>query len=157
MKNGGVFILLALGAIAFVATRNLKSFGQNLRVSFNRVAINLPKTQAAKYTNLWYDLRLVFINPENVKADIQSLNLDVILGNKRIATINRKSVFTIPAREEVAVDFELSVPSLSLGFQAFDMIKLIREGQSLPPVTIRGFLQTTFGRIPVEETIPMQL
>lgn len=157
MKNGGIFLLLALGAVAFIATRSVKSFGENLRVNFNRVAINLPKTQSAKYINLWYDLRLVFINPENVKADIQSMSLDVILGNKRIATINRKSTFTIPAREEVAVDFELSVPSISLGFQAFEMIKLIRDGGQMPPVTIRGFLQTTFGRIPVDETIPMQL
>jgi hypothetical protein len=155
MKKGGLVVVIAIAALGFAIFRGAKSFAQNLRVQFNDVAIDLVQTKKALYLTLFYKLKLTFINPESVKADITNMSIDVFFGDKNVGTIRRTSLFTIPSRDSVQVEFELSIPTIKLGLSIRELISMLSAGGSLPSVTLQGFLQTQVGRISVNQTLPI--
>lgn len=157
MRSGVLILLAAAGVIGLSLYKGVKSFAENLRVQFDDVAIDSKSTKQALYLTLYYRLKLTFINPENVKADINSIVLDVYLGDQLVSTIRRNTLFTIPARDRVQGTFELNIPTVKLGMSAVSLISAIASGGSLPDVTVRGTLQTPFGKIDVNETLPFKL
>lgn len=153
MKKGGIVLLI--GALAYAVFRGAKSFAENLKVEFRKVSIDSDATKRSAYLNLVYNLTLAFVNPENVKAQVNNLSLDVFLGERRLATITRNTSFVIPPKGSESVMFTASFPTLSLGLSARDIIDVIKGDDTLPPFTIKGFLQTPLGRIPVEQNLSM--
>jgi len=154
MKNGGIFLLLIAGVVGFAVMRGAKNFANSLNVQFNGVKIDSQKTQKSFFFNFFYTLSLSFINPENFKADVTNMSLNVSIGDKQVGTIRRTTLFTIPAKDTVKVDFDLQIPTIQLGIAVKDLISILTSGGQLPTVTVTvdGFLQTALGRIPVNET-----
>ncbi len=158
MKNGKSLLLIGalVATVAFVA-KGAKKFADNIGISFRDIGIDSQKTKAAGYLTLHYVLRLIFNNPEPFSITVNSLNLQIYVGDNHIGQISRTTPFDIKANSSQEIPFNLAVSTFNLGLSVSDIIQILKNGASFPNVTVRGYLVTRFGRVNVEQSIPVSI
>lgn len=153
MKNGGLLLILGIAAIAYYTVRGAQNFADRLKVNFRKVSIDTNKSKQTAYTRLFYTLTLDFVNPESFQVQINTMALDLFIGDRLIGTISKESPFIIQARDTQTIPFELAIPTIQLGLSVSDLVRMAKAGSfDLPDIHIVGFLQTAVGRIPVDVT-----
>jgi len=107
-------LILGLGAVAAAALyyfKGKKEAIEKIQITPLDIAINSQKT---KWNNLVFNLKLKIGNPSNFKVNINNIDLDVIINNKKISEFQKSSITSIEAKNAKTIIIEISIQSLSV-------------------------------------------
>ena len=135
--------LLAVGSLAFVASRKINRLG-NLRVQFRDLAnvkVSLLQTSL--------DLRINLINPENSTIIVNSIFSDVFLNGTKVSLINANFGQNILPRQTVTLKIPVQISNTGL---IQSVIQKVTTGEIRSiQLSFVGFVDTNLGRINFNE------
>lgn len=111
MNNKLILGLGALAAAALYYFKGKKEAIEKIQITPLDIAINSQKT---KWNNLVFNLKLKIGNPSNFKVNINNIDLDVIINNKKISEFQKSSITSIEASNAKTIIIEISIQSLSV-------------------------------------------
>ena len=107
-------LILGFGAMAAAALyyfKGKKEAIEKIQITPLDIAINSHKT---KWNNLVFNLKLKIGNPSNFKVNINNIDLDVIINNKKISEFQKTGITSIEASNAKTILLEISIQSLSV-------------------------------------------
>lgn len=111
MNNKLIIGLGALAAAALYYFKGKKEAIEKIQITPLDIAINSQKT---KWNNLVFNLKLKIGNPSNFKVNINNINLDVIINNKKISEFQKTGITSVEAKNAKTILIEISVLSLPI-------------------------------------------
>jgi LEA14-like dessication related protein len=126
---------------------NRKVFaGKNLVVEPNDIAIDTEKTRQSLFTRIYYRVRLNLVNSESAAVVVRNVQLQASSDGTDLGTLTAAGSFTVPARSSKIVQLDAAVSSFGL---ISTILNIVRNGRAIQ-ITVKGFVDTDLGRIPVE-------
>jgi LEA14-like dessication related protein len=119
MNNKLILGLGALAAAAIYFFKGKKEALENVRITPLDIAINKQKTN---FRNLVFNLKLKIANPGNFKVNINTINLDVIVNNKKISNFQKSNITSIEPNNAKTINLEISVSNLAVVDVILNMI-----------------------------------
>jgi LEA14-like dessication related protein len=111
MNNKLILGLGAMAAAAFYFLRGKKEALENIQVTPLDIAINSQKTNLLQ---LVFNLKLKIANPGNFKVNINNINLDVIVNNKKISEFEKSGSTSIEPKNAKTFNIEIIVKNLAV-------------------------------------------
>jgi LEA14-like dessication related protein len=111
MNNKLILGLGALAAAAIYFFKGKKEALENVRITPLDIAINKQKTN---FTNLVFNLKLKIANPGKFKVNINQINLDVIVNNKKISNFQKTNLTSIEPNNAKTLNLEIKVSNLAV-------------------------------------------
>ena len=141
-------IFAGAAGLLYYWLRRKASAAQNLIIEPNAVFINMKKTKAALYTQIYYSVILNLINNEPADINVRQVNLNVKLNGRNFGRIIKNTPFRVPRRSRIEEKFETSFSSLGL----LSLIpSIISEGLDFT-FDVEGYINTDLGRIDIAFT-----
>jgi LEA14-like dessication related protein len=119
MNNKLILGLGALAAAAIYFFKGKKEALENVRITPLDIAINKQKTN---FRNLVFNLKLKIANPGNFKVNINTINSDVIVNNKKISNFQKSNITSIEPNNAKTINLEISVSNLAVVDVILNMI-----------------------------------
>jgi LEA14-like dessication related protein len=107
-------LILGLGAMAAAAIyffKGKKEALENIQVRPLDIAINSQKTNIRQ---LVFNLKLKIANPSNFAVNINNINLDVIINNKKISEFEKSGSTSIEPKNAKTFNIEIVVNNLAV-------------------------------------------
>jgi LEA14-like dessication related protein len=107
-------LIIGLGAMAAAALyyfKGKKEAIEKIQITPLDIAINSQKT---KWNLLVFNLKLKIGNPSNFKVNINNIDLDVIINNKKISEFQKTGITSVEAKNAKTISIEISVQSLAI-------------------------------------------
>lgn len=107
-------IIIGLGAMAAAALyyfKGKKEAIEKIQVTPLDIAINSQKTQ---WNKLVFNLKLKIGNPSKFKVNINTIDLDVIVNNKKISEFQKTGLTSIEANNAKTLSIEISILSFAV-------------------------------------------
>jgi LEA14-like dessication related protein len=111
MNNKLILGLGALAAAAIYFLQGKKEALENVRITPLDIAINKQKTNIR---NLVFNFKLKIANPGNFKVNINDINLDIIVNNKKIGNFQKSNFTSIEPNNAKTINLEISVSNLAV-------------------------------------------
>jgi LEA14-like dessication related protein len=111
MNNKLILGLGALAAAAIYFFKGKKEALENVRITPLDIAINKQKTNIR---NLVFNFKLKIANPGNFKVNINDINLDIIVNNKKISNFQKSNFTSIEPNNAKTINLEISVSNLAV-------------------------------------------
>ena len=143
MNNKLILGLGALAAAAIYFFKGKKEALENVKITPLEIAINKQKTNIR---NLVFNLKLKIANPGNFKVNINNIDLDIIVNNKKISNFQKSNITSIEPNNAKTINVEISVGNLSVVYVILDMI-LNQEGIN---IRLLGEVNTDLGAILID-------
>jgi len=143
MNNKLILGLGALAAAAIYFFKGKKEALENVKITPLDIAINNQKTNIR---NLVFNLKLKIANPGNFKVNINNIDLDIIVNNKKISNFQKSNITSIEPNNAKTIVVEISVSNLSVVYVILDMI-LNQEGIN---IRLLGEVNTDLGAILID-------
>ena len=143
MNNKLILGLGALAAAAIYFFKGKKEALENVKITPLDIAINKQKTNIR---NLVFNLKLKIANPGNFKVNINNIDLDIIVNNKKISNFQKSNITSIEPNNAKTINVEISVGNLSVVYVILDMI-LNQEGIN---IRLLGEVNTDLGAILID-------
>jgi hypothetical protein len=147
-KNPMLTLAIFAGAagLLYYWLRRKATAAQNIIIEPNNVFINLQKTKAALYTQIYYSVILNLINNEPADINVRQVNLNVMLNGRNFGRIIKNAPFKVPRRSRVQEKFETSFSSLGI----WSLIPgIIADGLDFT-FDVEGFINTDLGRVDIK-------
>jgi LEA14-like dessication related protein len=143
MNNKVILGLGALAAAAIYFFKGKKEALENVRITPLDIAINKQKTNIR---NLVFNLKLKIANPGNFKVNINTINLDVIINNKKISNFQKSNITSIEPNNAKTINLEISVSNLAV----IDVVLNMLADQDGFNIHLLGEVNTDLGAILID-------
>lgn len=143
MNNKLILGLGALAAAAIYFFKGKKEALENVRITPLDIAINKQKTNIR---NLVFNLKLKIANPGNFKVNINTINLDVIINNKKISNFKKSNITSIEPNNAKTINLEISVSNLAV----VDVVLNMLADQDGINIHLLGEVNTDLGAILID-------
>ena len=143
MNNKLILGLGALAAAAIYFFKGKKEALENVRITPLDIAINKQKTNIR---NLVFNLKLKIANPGNFKVNINTINLDVIINNKKISNFQKSNITSIEPNNAKTINLEISVSNLAV----IDVVLNMLADQDGFNIHLLGEVNTDLGAILID-------
>lgn len=143
MNNKLILGLGALAATAIYFFKGKKEALENVRITPLDIAINKQKTNIR---NLVFNLKLKIANPGNFKVNINTINLDVIINNKKISNFQKSNITSIEPNNAKTINLEISVSNLAV----IDVVLNMLSDQDGINIHLLGEVNTDLGAILID-------
>jgi LEA14-like dessication related protein len=143
MNNKVILGLGALAAAAIYFFKGKKEALENVRITPLDIAINSQKTNIR---NLVFNLKLKIANPGNFKVNINTINLDVIVNNKKISNFQKSNITSIEPNNAKTINLEISVSNLAV----VDVVLNMLADQDGINIHLLGEVNTDLGAILID-------
>jgi LEA14-like dessication related protein len=143
MNNKLILGLGALAAAAIYFFKGKKEALENVRITPLDIAINSQKTNIR---NLVFNLKLKIANPGNFKVNINTINLDVIVNNKKISNFQKSNITSIEPNNAKTINLEISVSNLAV----VDVVLNMLADQDGINIHLLGEVNTDLGAILID-------
>ena len=143
MNNKLILGLGALAAAAIYFFKGKKEALENVKITPLDIAINSQKTNIR---NLVFNLKLKIANPGNFKVNINTINLDVIVNNKKISNFQKSNITSIEPNNAKTINLEISVSNLAV----IDVVLNMLADQDGINIHLLGEVNTDLGAILID-------
>jgi LEA14-like dessication related protein len=143
MNNKVILGLGALAAAAIYFFKGKKEALENVRITPLDIAINKQKTNIR---NLVFNFKLKIANPGNFKVNINDINLDIIVNNKKISNFQKSNFTSIEPNNAKTINLEISVSNLAV----VDVILNMLADQDGINIHLLGEVNTDLGAILID-------
>lgn len=144
--KGLPIILLIGGGIAYYFLRGKNELVNQLRISVQSLAFNKSQSASSLYLSLFFDVRLKLANPTSAAVKITEIFVEIYANENLISSVTKNDNFNISVNSSTVINLTARVNTLSLGNQ---LLELFKNGR--PSLAARGYVETSFGRIPFEK------
>jgi LEA14-like dessication related protein len=143
MNNKLILGLGALAAAAIYFFQGKKEALENVRITPLDIAINKQKTNIR---NLVFNFKLKIANPGNFKVNINDINLDIIVNNKKISNFKKSNFTSIEPNNAKTINLEISVSNLAV---VDVVLNLLADNDGIK-VHLLGEVNTDLGAILID-------
>ncbi len=143
MNNKLILGLGALAAAAIYFFQGKKEALENVRITPLDIAINKQKTNIR---NLVFNFKLKIANPGNFKVNINDINLDIIVNNKKIGNFQKSNFTSIEPNNAKTINLEISVSNLAV---VDVVLNLLADNDGIK-VHLLGEVNTDLGAILID-------
>jgi LEA14-like dessication related protein len=143
MNNKLILGLGALAAAAIYFFQGKKEALENVRITPLDIAINKQKTNIR---NLVFNFKLKIANPGNFKVNINNINLDIIVNNKKISNFQKSNFTSIEPNNAKTINLEISVSNLAV---VDVVLNLLADNDGIK-VHLLGEVNTDLGAILID-------
>lgn len=148
--------LIGIAAAAAYFLNQSRQLKTSLRVSVGKILFNLKETQRALFSNLVLDVNLNIENSSKIQGKINGANLDFIIDNRKIGSVNNTSAIIINSSATTVFPVQVRLNTLSLFPSISDLIKKVGSGRPIN-INIVGSVFTSFGEIVVNQKMSFSL
>lgn len=148
MKSNQIkpILLATAGAgLLFFFLRRKANALQNLRVLPIDIAIDSERSSQTNWQNIFYKVKLKFINNERANVDIKAINLQSTINGNFVGNITGNTTILIPSMNSKEISLVASVQSVGI---LNLILNAIQDGIRFN-VQISGWIDTDLGRINV--------
>tara|TARA_R110000868_G_scaffold167670_1_gene402046 strand:- start:1276 stop:1740 length:465 start_codon:yes stop_codon:yes gene_type:complete len=139
-----------LAVAAYYLITNIKSFAGGLKAKIGKISFNNDASQKNYYQSLVVNLQLVITNVSNLQGKIKGGNIDFILDDKIVGSINKIGEVIIQAKNDTIIPLQLNLNTLSLFPSIADLIRVIGKGGAVK-LNVKGKIITSFGDVIINE------
>jgi len=145
-------IVAALAAAAYFTFRQFTGLVKTYTVRLGAIRFNSEASKQTLYTKAVFDVFLILTNPSNFTGSVTGVKLDILLGNRVLATINKTDRLTIKASGQTTVPIQVGINTLTLYGNVSEAIRSLTGQQ---PLTFRvvGAILTNYGQVDINEQI----
>lgn len=147
---------LGIAAAAAYFLNQAKQLGQSLRIAVGRISFNAKESQRSLFANLVLDVNLLVNNGSRLTGKITGGNLDFIVNDKKVGSINNVGTMAIQADATTVFPVQVRVNTLSLFPSISELVKRIGSGREIA-FTISGSIFTSFGEVVVNQKMNFTL
>lgn len=148
--------LILIGGAAAYFLSQFKQFGRSLAVRIGTIKFNKAETARSLWMKIFADVNLILVNDSKVQGILQGGKIDVISNGKLIGTVDRINQVSIQAAGSTTIPILIGINTLSIFPAISDLIALIGKNQSIK-LQFKGFLNTNFGEVNIDESVSFQL
>jgi LEA14-like dessication related protein len=143
MNNKLILGLGALAAATIYFLKGKKEALENVRITPLDIAINSQKTNIR---NLVFNFKLKIANPGNFKVNINDINLDIIVNNKKISNFQKSNFTSIEPNNAKVINLEISVSNLAV---VDVVLNLLADNDGIK-INLLGEVNTDLGAILID-------
>lgn len=145
-------ILAALAAAAYFTFRQFSGLTKTYTVRLGGIRFNNNASRSTLYTKAIFDVSLLLNNPTQFSGTVTGVKLDILLGSRVLATINKTDRLSIQASGQTIIPIQVGINTLTIYGNVSEAIRQLSGGQPLT-FTVVGTVLTNYGQIPVNETV----
>jgi hypothetical protein len=155
MSNSKIVPIIGVGAVAaflYYYWDSFKNLVATYKVNISSIKFNSRDTAQSFYLTAFFDVMLKFTNPSNFVGTVSAVNLNILLNNRKVATVNKSISIQIKAKDVTYIPISVGISTLNLYGNVTDAIQQLNNTKSLS-FTVQGTVITSGGTIDVNETI----
>jgi hypothetical protein len=153
MRNIKTPLLLAgIAAAAYLTFRQFSGFAKTVTVRLGKIKFNPSATQQTIFTKAVFDVFLIVNNPSNFSGLVQGIKLNISLGGRLLATVNKTDRLTLQSNGETIIPVQVGISTLTLFGNISNAIQQLSGGSPLT-FQVTGTVLTNYGQVDINESI----